>query len=129
MPKVSKEHADAIKDYGAVVDRSSEVDGYTINIVTFNEGQDITDLLASLSEGKCMCPHWGYVLQGRIAVRYDDGVEETVAAGEAFYLPAGHTSWKAEAGTELVQFSPTEQLAEVDAAINRVMEARATAAQ
>src|SRR5947209_1057729 len=36
MPKISKERADTIKDYGPVVDRSSEVDGYTINIVTFN---------------------------------------------------------------------------------------------
>ena len=38
----------------------------------------------------------------------DDG-EHVVEAGDAFYLPPGHIP-KVEAGTEFVQFSPTEQL-------------------
>lgn len=79
-------------------------------------------MLASLSEGKCMCPHWGYLLAGIVTVRYDNGHEETIEAGDAFYIPAGHTWWKADAGTELVQFSPADQLAEVDAAIAKAMQ-------
>jgi hypothetical protein len=37
------------------------------------------------------------------------------------YAPTGHTSWEAEAGTELLQISPSKELAEVEAAINEVM--------
>jgi hypothetical protein len=84
---------------------------------------DTTDILATLSEGKCTCPHWGYVLAGQIAVAYDDGRSQVIEPGDAFYLPPGHTSWKATAGTELVQFSPADQLAEVDAAISAAMQA------
>src|SRR5262249_34040208 len=96
MPKGSRTKADKIEDHGIVVDRSCEVDGYTINFVTFNEAQDITGLLATLSQGKCMCPHMGYVVSGKVGVRYDDGREEVVEAGEAFYMPAGHTSWRCD---------------------------------
>ena len=39
-----------------------------------------------------------------MTVRYTDG-EETIGAGEAFYLPPGHIP-AAEAGIEFVQFSP-----------------------
>src|SRR5262245_1451715 len=72
-------------------------------------------VLASLPGGNCSCPHWGYVLKGRVVVRYADR-QETLQAGDAFYMPPGHAP-EAEEGTELIQFSPTEQLAEVEAAI------------
>ena len=65
--------------------------------------------------GNCSCPHWGYVVKGRVVVRYADR-EEALEAGDAFYMPPGHAP-EAEEGTELIQFSPTEQLAEVEAAI------------
>ena len=39
--------------------------------------------------GACPTAHWGYVLQGRAHVRYDDG-EEWLEAGQAYYLPPGH---------------------------------------
>jgi mannose-6-phosphate isomerase-like protein (cupin superfamily) len=55
------------------------------------------------------------VLNGRVVVRYADR-EETLEAGDAFYMAPGHAP-EAEEGTELVQFSPTEQLAQVEAAI------------
>lgn len=123
MTMVSSTSWDKVEDHGVVVDRSKAAGGYTINLVTINEGQDITPVLASLPEGKCQCPHWGVVISGRIDVRYDDGRSETFEAGDPFYLPAGHTSWRAPAGTELVQFSPADLLAETDAAIARAMQA------
>ena len=70
-----------------------------------------------------MCPHWGYVFKGKMTVAYDDGTEDVVESGDAFYAPAGHTSWKADAGTELLQISPSKELAEVEAAIEKVMKA------
>jgi hypothetical protein len=48
--------------------------------------------------------------------------EETVEAGDAFYLPPGHVPIVA-AGTELVQFSPTEQLRVVEATMASNMQA------
>ena len=124
MPRVSKESSEKTNDYGAVLERSSDLEGYTASFVTFREENDITEILASLSEKKCICPHWGFLFSGRMFVAYDDGREETIDAGEAFYTPAGHTSWRAEAGTEMLIFGPTDLLAEVDAAITAVMQAQ-----
>jgi len=95
--------------------------------VTFREDADITGILAGLSQGKCICPHWGYLFQGEISVAYDTGQHETIEAGSAFYAPAGHTSWRAAAGTEMLMFSPADLLAEVEAAITAMMEAGAAA--
>ncbi len=122
MPTASNASWDKVEDHGVVVDQTKAAGGYTINLVTLHESQDITPVLASLSEGMCNCPHWGYLLAGRVTVGYEDGRAETVEAGDAFYMPAGHTSWRADAGTELVQFSPSDLLAEVDVAIADAMQ-------
>jgi quercetin dioxygenase-like cupin family protein len=60
------------------------------------------------------------MITGRMIVRYPDH-EETVNAGEAFYMPPGHAP-EAEAGSEFVQFSPADQLAAVDDAITAAMQ-------
>jgi len=46
------------------------------------------------------------VLSGRIIFRYADR-EETYEAGDAYYAPPGHTPVMF-AGSELVEFSPTD---------------------
>jgi mannose-6-phosphate isomerase-like protein (cupin superfamily) len=112
MPKVSRESAQ-LDDHGMVVDRHEEIDGYTVNFVTFRQDVDATPLLKGLPDDKCSCPHWGYVLKGRLTYRFADR-EEVFEAGDAFYLPPGHVP-VAEAGSELVQFSPTAELRAVDA--------------
>jgi hypothetical protein len=60
---------------------------------------------------RCPCPHWGYVIAGRFVVRYP-GHEETIAAGEAYYLPPGHMPDYPE-NTEVFEVSPTEELNKV----------------
>jgi hypothetical protein len=115
MSKASSATADRVADYGVALDRSSELDEFTVNFVSITKSHDLAPMLASLPTGKCTCPHWGYVIKGRVIVRYDDR-EEVLAAGDAFYMRPGHAP-EAEEGTELVQFSPTDQLAEVEAAI------------
>ena len=124
MPSVSTETVQDVKDYGPVLERTSVLEGYAVNFVTFREDSDITAILASLSGGKCTCPHWGYLFTGEISVGYDTGVNETIEAGRAFYTPAGHTSFKVAAGTEMLMFSPADELAEVEAAIAAMMQAR-----
>jgi hypothetical protein len=119
MAKATSANADKTADYGVAIDRSSELDGYTVSFVTITKSHDLGPMLASLPGGNCSCPHWGYVLSGRVIVRYPDR-EEILEAGDAFYMPPGHAP-EAEEGTELIQFSPTDQLAEVDAALAKAL--------
>jgi hypothetical protein len=126
MPKVSKATAQ-IADHGVVVDAHEDIDGYTVNFVTFRQDIDGTPLLKGLPDDKCQCPHWGYVLKGRFTYQFADH-EEVFEAGDAFYLPPGHIPF-ADAGSELVQFSPTEELLVVEDAMMKNMQAMQGAAQ
>jgi hypothetical protein len=114
MPKVSKDSAQ-VEDHGPVEDRHEELDGYTVNFVSFRQDVDGTPMLKGLPDDRCQCPHWGYVLKGRLTYRFADH-EEVFEVGDAFYLPPGHVPL-AEAGSELIQFSPTEELRLVEAAV------------
>ena len=82
-----------------------------VEFETFPAGLDTTPLLRGLPGDACPCPHWGYVLRGSFVVRYADH-EETVSAGDAFYLQPGHVPVFLEE-TEMIEFSPTTKLAEV----------------
>jgi hypothetical protein len=122
MPKVSKDSAAHNVDHGPVVDRSDQLDGYTVNFVTFRQDIDATPLLKGLPDDRCQCPHWGYVTKGRLVFRFGDR-EEAFEAGDAFYTPPGHVPVQHEPGTEIVQFSPTDELRATEAAMARNMQA------
>jgi hypothetical protein len=122
MARTSSATADDVRDYGALEDRSSELGGYTVNFVTMREAQDMAPMLASLPGGQCACPHWGHMVQGRMVVHYADH-DEAFEAGDAFYMPPGHVP-EADAGTEFIMFSPTDQLEATEAAIRSAMQAR-----
>jgi len=111
MPTLSKQNASLVDDFGVAEDRHDDLDGYTVNFVTIRETHDLAPMLTALPGGKCSCPHWGYVFKGRLTIRYGDH-EET------FYMSPGHAP-AAEAGTELVQFSPADQLAATTDAIKK----------
>lgn len=68
-------------------------------------GVDISPLLEGLEDDLCQAPHWGYVVSGRLTVRYGDGTSEQCATGELVHWPAGHTV-RADEQSELVLFSP-----------------------
>ena len=120
MPKVSKESVTEVRDYGVAEDRTGNLDGYTVNFVSIRQDHDLAPMLSGLPGGRCPCPHWGYVLKGRMIVRYADH-EEVCEAGDAFYLPPGHAP-EAEAGSEFIQISPSDQLQEVEAAVVKAMQ-------
>lgn len=121
MPKVSKASAAHVDDFGIAEDRHEELDGYAVNFTTMRGDMDLAPLLKGLPDDMCQCPHWGYVLKGRIVWRFADR-EEVVEAGDAFYAPPGHAP-RADAGTELVQFSPAEPLRATEAAMAANMQA------
>jgi hypothetical protein len=108
MPKVSSENA-PVEDHGIVVDRHGEVDGYTVNFVTFRQDLDHTPLMKGLPDDRCQCPHWGYVFKGKLTFRFEDH-DEVFEAGDAFYVPPGHVPVQNEPDSEYLQFSPTKEL-------------------
>jgi mannose-6-phosphate isomerase-like protein (cupin superfamily) len=120
MPKVSKDTATMGDDYGAVLDRAEEMEGYTVNFVSFREDIDATPLYKGLPDDRCQCPHWGYVTKGAVTFRYAHG-DEVCEEGDAFYIPPGHVPVKHSPGTEIVLFSPTEELRVTEAAMERNM--------
>jgi hypothetical protein len=122
MPKVSKDSATQGGEFGPVTDRSDQLEDYTVNFVSFEQDIDATPLLKGLPDDRCQCPHWGYVITGRVTYRYADR-DEVIEAGDAFYAPPGHAPVKHEPGTEYVQFSPTEELRETEAVMTRNMQA------
>jgi hypothetical protein len=69
MPKVSKDSAAHVDQHGPVEDRHEDIDGYTVNFVSFGVDIDGTPLLKGLPGDACPCPHWGYVLKGRLTYR------------------------------------------------------------
>jgi mannose-6-phosphate isomerase-like protein (cupin superfamily) len=120
MPKVSRDSAE-VEDHGIVEDRHGEIEGYTVNIVTFRQDIDATPMMKGLPDDRCQCPHWGYVVKGRMTMRFGDR-EEAYEAGDAFYAPPGHVPVKHEPGTEIVQFSPTEELKKTEAVMMKNMQ-------
>jgi len=72
-------------------------------------GTDFTPLLVGLPGDLCQCPHWGTVLAGSITVRFADGTEETVRAGELYHWPAGHTGWTDD-GVTFLEWSPAADI-------------------
>jgi hypothetical protein len=122
MPKVSKESATQGGDYGPVVDRSEDLDDYTVNFLTFREDVDHTPLPKGLPSDQCQCPHWGYVIKGKMTFRFDDR-EEVFEAGDAFYAPPGHIPVHTEPGSEYPQFSPADELRKTGEVIMKNMQA------
>ena len=122
MAKVSRASAPEVKDYGPAVDHNDHFDGYTVSFTTIREDSDLAPLLKGLPGDSCQCPHWGYVVKGSLTFRYADR-EEVFETGDAFYTPPGHVPVKHQPGTEIVMFSPAEELKETDAVMMKNMQA------
>lgn len=96
-------------DADGVLVREAEWGGMNVGFQTFPKGFDIKPLLKGLPHDACQCPHWGLVTKGRMIV-HQRGKEVAVAAGETYYLPPDH-SVRFDADTELIEWSPADQLA------------------
>jgi quercetin dioxygenase-like cupin family protein len=60
-------------------------------------------------------------LKGKVGFRFGDR-EEIYEAGDAFYVPPGHTPF-GYAGSEMVMFQPSEEMAKTVETMKRNMEA------
>ena len=106
MPKTSKHTAAHVDDLGAVETRTGELGDYLVEFATFREDADGAPFFQGLPDDRCQSPHWGYVLRGRLTFRYPDH-DEVYDAGDAYYAPPGQVP-VVTAGTETVEFSPTD---------------------
>lgn len=71
-------------------------------------GVDTSPIFQGLEGDQCQCPHWGFVLSGRITTTDAEGREETVNKDDLFYWPPGHNV-KVEADAEFIMFSPQHE--------------------
>ena len=85
--------------------RMTEVGDMTVSFIRLAKGTDLGPALVGLEGDSCPCPHWGYMLEGRLLMRTPRG-DQTFEAGRAFYWAPGHAPVAVE-DCAYVDFSPT----------------------
>jgi hypothetical protein len=122
MPKASKDTASDSMEVEGYEGHFENFDGgYTVGFETYTADADLTPFFKGLPDDRCQCEHWGYVIKGKLSFKTADG-EETFEGGDAYFVPPGHTP-VLTAGTEVVEFSPTEELQRTMEVVERNMEA------
>ncbi|HEX6849513.1 MAG TPA: cupin domain-containing protein [Chitinophagaceae bacterium] len=86
--------------------------GMTIAINELPAGTDLSPLLEGLKNNSCQVPHWGYILKGSMRLKYDDGKEVILKAGDVFYMAPGHKG-VVEEDLKLIDFSPEKEMKEL----------------
>ena len=124
MPSANKPSTPVAVDLAEIEGRYAEVGEHTVAFETYKQDVDPAPYFAGLPDDRCQCPHWGYVTAGRITFRWADRME-TYAAGDAYYAPPGHLPL-VTAGTSVVEFSPTAELAQTMEAVERNLKAAAS---
>jgi len=121
MPKASKASASESEELHGHEGCFEHFDGgWTVGFETYTEDMDLAPLFKGLPDDRCQCEHMGYVISGRVAFRSATG-EEVFEAGDAYYVGPGHTA-TLFAGTEVVEFSPTEELGRTMEAVAKNMQ-------
>jgi len=113
--KIAKENVPVKIDSPAAVARQKtdfgDATGYgkiSGEFFTLSKGTDISPLLEGLEDDMCQVPHWGYVLNGNITIKYSNKTEENDVTGDLFYWPPGHTVIANE-DSNIILFSPQEE--------------------
>ncbi len=120
--KIKKEDLEVKLEGPGTAMRGQSMGGLIVSYNTLPKGTDFTPLLKGLNNDSCHSAHWGYILEGKMRVIYDDGKEEVTSAGEVYYWPAGHTAI-VEEDIKMVEFSPEKEFGEVLAHVASVMQA------
>ena len=121
MPRTTKAEAPISVDEPVIEGRYVDLDGYTVGFETHKADVDPAPFFQGLPDDRCQCPHWGVVVTGKVVFRYRDH-DEVYQAGDAYYGAPGHVPL-IFAGTELIEFSPTEALNSTMAVVGRNLEA------
>jgi hypothetical protein len=122
MPNTSKAAATDSMTLQGYEGHFQELADYTVGFETYSEDADMAPLFKGLPDDRCQCPHWGVVLKGKLVYHYADG-DDVITAGEAYFAPPGHRP-EIFAGTEVVEFSPTDELQKTIEVVTKNMEAQ-----
>ena len=126
MPSVSRETASESMTTDSIEVRLEHLEGgYSVCFESHTADADLRDLFRGLPDDRAQLPRWGYVIKGKVGFRFSDR-EETYEAGDAYYVPPGHTPVH-YAGAEIVEFSPTEILAETIPVVMKNLQAAGVA--
>ena len=113
--RVAKEDVDVKMEIpGAVIRQRTEfgdatgLGKFSAEYFSLATGVDTTPLFQGLEGNLCQCPHWGFVLRGRLTTTDADGVQETVNANDLFYWPPGHNV-TVDSDADIVMFSPQHE--------------------
>jgi hypothetical protein len=85
--------------------------GMSVGYIRLPQGTDMGPALKGMPGDACQCPHWGYLLKGRLVMHTAEG-EQAYEAGQAYYWAPGHVPVALE-DCEFVEFSPTEDFQKV----------------
>jgi len=90
------ESPDEVREFTEGTGRVELVDlnGHAVGRGTFEPGwrwsQNVKPIAGT---GSCQVDHIGYVLEGRMALKMDDGTEREFGPGDTFHMPPGHDAW------------------------------------
>ncbi len=126
MHSVSKETASERITFEGIDVRLENLEGgYSVCFESHTADADLSDIFRGLPDDRAQLPRWGYVISGRVGFRFAEG-EESYEAGDAYHVPQGHTPIH-YAGTEIVEFTPTEMLGETIPVVMKNLQAAAAA--
>ena len=111
MRSIPREDVPVAIAAGDVEVRVLDQDGLMVGFVRLPAGADLRPATQGLPDDLCPCPHWGYMLKGRVRMHTKDGHQD-FAAGEAFYWAPGHAPQALE-DSEYVDFSPSHEFRRV----------------
>jgi len=89
MRSIPREDVPVVIDDNGVEVRLRDEDGLSVGFVRLPAGADLRPATKGLPNDLCPCPHWGYMIKGRVRMHTLDGHHD-FAAGEAFYWAPGH---------------------------------------
>jgi quercetin dioxygenase-like cupin family protein len=97
--KLERKHIDKPDETRLFKDGKGKLDVVTVGDHTFGRGvfepgwrwsQHVKPIAGTPS---CQAAHTGYVLEGHMIVKMDDGAQVEYGPGDAFFMPPGHDAW------------------------------------
>jgi hypothetical protein len=108
MPSASRDELPLQEIVPGYSTRLADWGGITVAFESAKTGQDASSLVKGLPDDRCQAPHWGYLFTGRIVADYGDR-QETIVAGQAYYIAPGHKVIFEE-DSDALEFTPTAEL-------------------
>jgi hypothetical protein len=107
MRSILRETVPVVIADGDLEVRVRDFDGLMIGFVRLPAVADLRPATKGLPDDLCPCPHWGYMLKGKVRMHMADRHQDFIA-GEAFYWAPGHAPEALE-DSEYIDFSPSHE--------------------